>query len=105
LAFKEQNDFDMQVIWNSDLWQLESMIKNKEIEVDLIMGHSKGRFVAIDNNIPMVRVGFPTFDRAGLYRQPVIGYAGATWLAENIANTIFADMEYKHDREWILNVW
>ncbi len=104
-AFKEQTDFDMQIIWNSDLWQLESMIKNKEIELDLIMGHSKGRFIAIDNNIPMVRVGFPTFDRAGLYRHPVMGYAGAIWLAEEIANTLFTDMEYKHEKEWILNVW
>ena len=104
-TFKERTDFDMQIIWNADLWQLESMIKNKEVEIDLIMGHSKGRFIAIDSNIPMVRVGFPTFDRAGLYRQPVVGYAGAIWLAETIANTIFADMEYKHDREWVLNVW
>lgn len=104
-ALQEKADFDMQIIWNSDLWELESKIKNKEIELDLIMGHSKGRFVAIDNNIPMVRVGFPTFDRAGLYRHPVIGYAGAIWLAETIANTIFADMEYKHNKEYILNVW
>jgi nitrogenase molybdenum-iron protein beta chain len=95
----------MEIICNSDLWELEKRIKDKEIELDLIMGHSKGRFVAIDNNIPMVRVGFPTFDRAGLYRYPVIGYNGAIWLAETIANTIFADMEYKRDREWILNTW
>ena len=61
--------------------------------------------MAIDNNIPMVRVGFPTFDRAGLYRHPVIGYNGALWLGETIANALFTDMEYKKDREWLLNVW
>ncbi len=98
-------DFDMEVICNSDLWELEKRIKNKEVELDMIMGHSKGRFVAIDNNIPMVRVGFPTFDRAGLYRHPVIGYNGAVWLAETMANTLFSDMEFKRDREWILNTW
>jgi len=98
-------DFDMQVIWNADLWELEKKIKDKEIEVDLIMGHSKGRYVAIDNKIPMVRVGFPTFDRAGIYRQPVVGYRGAVYLGETIANTLFADMEFKKDREWILNTW
>ncbi|NTV21447.1 MAG: Fe-only nitrogenase subunit beta, partial [Chlorobium limicola] len=69
------------------------------------LGHSKGRFVAIDHNIPMVRVGFPTYDRAGLYRYPVVGYAGATWLAEQMANTLFDDMEHKKSREWILNMW
>lgn len=104
-AFQEKVDFDMQIIMNADLWELERRIKDKEVELDLILGHSKGRWTAIDNNIPMVRVGFPTFDRAGLYRHPVVGYAGAIWLAEQMANTLFTDMEYKKDREWILNVW
>ena len=104
-AFKEKVDFDMQIIMNADLWELESRIKNKEVELDLILGHSKGRWTAIDNNIPLVRVGFPTFDRAGLYRHPVVGYAGAMWLAEQMANTLFTDMEYKRNKEWLLNVW
>jgi hypothetical protein len=69
------------------------------------MGHSKGRYVALDANIPMVRAGFPTFDRAGLYRKPTIGYRGAMDLAETIANTLLAHMEYTKDREWILNTW
>jgi len=104
-AFKEKVDFDMQIIMNADLWELESRIKNKEVELDLILGHSKGRCTAIDNNIPLVRVGFPTFDRAGLYRHPVVGYAGARWLAEQMANTLFTDMEYKRNKEWLLNIW
>jgi len=98
-------NFDMEIITNADLMELERRIKNKEIELDLILGHSKGRWTSIDNNIPMVRVGFPTFDRAGLYRHPVVGYAGAIWLAEQMANTLFTDMEYKKNKEWILNVW
>jgi nitrogenase molybdenum-iron protein alpha/beta subunit len=53
----------------------------------------------------LVRVGFPTFDLAGLYRHPVVGYAGARWLAEQMANTLFTDMEYKRNKEWLLNVW
>ncbi len=104
-ALQEKVDFDMQIITNADIMELESRIKNKEVELDLILGHSKGRWTAIDNNIPMVRVGFPTFDRAGLYRHPVVGYAGAIWLAEEMANTLFTDMEYKKNKEWILNVW
>jgi len=102
---KEKTDFEMEVVLNADLWELERRLRDKEIELDLIMGHSKGRFVAIDYNIPMVRVGFPTFDRAGLYRHPVIGYNGALWLAETVANTLFTDMENKHKKEWVLNVW
>ncbi|HBE76207.1 MAG TPA: Fe-only nitrogenase subunit beta [Firmicutes bacterium] len=102
---KEKVDYEMEIIWNADIYELEDRIKNKGLELDLILGHSKGRWTSIDNNVPMVRVGFPTFDRAGLYRYPVVGYTGAIWLAETMANTIFTDMEYKKNKEWILNVW
>ncbi len=96
---------DIDIIQNADFWVLENKIKNEEIELDLIMGHSKGRFISIDYDIPMLRVGFPVYDRAGYYRHPVMGYSGATWLAEEMANVLFTDMEYKKNKEWILNVW
>lgn len=102
---KNTAHFDMEIIHNADLWDLEKKISKGEVKLDLIMGHSKGRYIAIDANIPMVRVGFPTFDRAGLYRKPTIGYKGAMELAEMIANAMFAHMEYTKDREWILNTW
>lgn len=104
-ALQENVDYGMEIIMNADLWELENRIKNEGLKLDLILGHSKGRFTAIDNNIPMVRVGFPTYDRAGLHRYPIVGYAGAMWLAEAMANTLFIDMEYKKNKEWILNVW
>lgn len=97
--------FDMEIVTNADLWGLEDRIKNQDLELDLILGHSKGRFVSIDYDIPMVRVGFPVYDRAGMYRHPTVGYAGAIHLAESMANAIFADMEHKKKKEWILNVW
>jgi len=104
-ALKEGVNFDMEIVTNADFWELENRIKNEGLELDLILGHSKGRYVAIDNNIPMVRLGFPVYDRAGGFRHPVVGYAGAIWLAEEMANAIFIDMEYKHNKEWVLNVW
>lgn len=102
---QEKVDYDMQIVTNADFWELENRIKNEGLELDLILGHSKGRFISIDYNIPMFRVGFPTYDRAGMYRHPIVGYAGAIWLAEQMANTLFTDMEYKKNKEWILNVW
>ncbi|MCH3962803.1 MAG: Fe-only nitrogenase subunit beta [Clostridium sp.] len=101
---QEKVSFDMEVVLNADLFELEDRIK-KGLELDLIMGHSKGRFVAMDNNIPMVRVGFPVFDRAGYYRHPTVGYNGAIWLAEEMANVMFNDMEYKRNKEWLLAMW
>ena len=104
-ALESISPTDIEVISNADLWELERRIKDKSLDINLIMGHSKGRYIGIDHNIPMVRVGFPTFDRAGLWKYPVIGYKGAEWLAETIANALFADMEFKREKEWILNVW
>jgi len=102
---KEKANVDIEVLLNADLWELERRIRDRRVDIDLIMGHSKGRYVAIDANIPMVRVGFPTFDRAGLYRKPLVGYRGAMELGEMIANTLFAHMEYTKNREWLLNTW
>ncbi|MDR3173771.1 MAG: Fe-only nitrogenase subunit beta [Treponema sp.] len=104
-ALRDHAWFDMEIVTNADLWDLEDRLKNRGLELDLILGHSKGRFISIDYGIPMVRVGFPVYDRAGMYRHPVMGYAGAAFLAESIANTIFTDMEYKKNKEWVLNVW
>jgi nitrogenase molybdenum-iron protein beta chain len=105
IELKEKVDWDMDIVTNADLWEMEDRIKNNALELDLILGHSKGRFTSIDHKIPMVRVGFPTYDRAGMYRHPVVGYDGAIWLGEQMANTLFSDMEYKGVREWSLNVW
>jgi nitrogenase molybdenum-iron protein beta chain len=104
-ALQDNVDYDMEIVTNADFWELEDRIKNQGLELDLILGHSKGRFISIDYDIPLVRVGFPTFDRAGLYRYPVVGYGGAAWLAEQMANALFADMEHKKNKEWLLNVW
>ena len=104
-ALQDNVDYPMEIVINADFWDLEDRIKNKGLELDLILGHSKGRFVSIDYNIPMVRVGFPTYDRAGIFRNPVVGYGGATWLAEQMANALFNDMEVKKNKEWLLNVW
>jgi nitrogenase molybdenum-iron protein beta chain len=104
-ALKENVDYGMEIVTNADLWELENRIKNDGLELDLMLGHSKGRFISIDYHIPMLRVGFPVYDRAGTHRYPVVGYAGALWLAEQMANTLFIDMEYKKNKEWVLNVW
>jgi V-containing nitrogenase beta subunit len=105
LEMKKNCTWDMEVVCNADLWELEKRAKDPNYKIDLVLGHSKGRYVAIDNNIPMVRVGFPTFDRAGLYRHPTMGYKGAMLLGEAIANALFTHMEYTRNREWLLNTW
>lgn len=104
-ALQEKVDYEMEIVMNADLWELGNRLQNEGLKLDLILGHSKGRFLAMDHHVPLVRVGFPVFDRAGLYRQATVGYEGAMLLAERMANIWFADMEYTANKEWLLNMW
>jgi nitrogenase molybdenum-iron protein beta chain len=48
IELQKNVDYDMKIINNADFWELENRIKNEGLELDLILGHSKGRFISID---------------------------------------------------------
>ena len=58
------------------------------LNLDLLMGSSKGYRVARALDIPLVRVGFPIHDRLGAGRILHVGYRGTTRLFDELANTI-----------------
>jgi len=78
---------ESEIILKGDLHELHKRIKRQP--VDLLIGHSKGRFIAEAENIPLVRVGFPVEDRFGHHRRSIVGYNGAIALVDEITNTIF----------------
>ncbi len=43
-----------------------------------------GKYIARDDDIPLVRHGFPILDRTGHQYFPTVGYRGAMRLAEKI---------------------
>jgi nitrogenase molybdenum-iron protein NifN len=61
---------------------------------DILIGHSKGYYIARELGIPMVRVGFPIHDRLGGQRIKHIGYEGTQDLFDKIANAL---IEYKQE--------
>ena len=61
---------------------------------DIIIGHSKGYYIARELNIPMVRVGFPIHDRMGGQRIKHLGYSGTQELFDKIVNAL---IEYKQN--------
>lgn len=67
-----------------DLFLLHQWIKNNP--VDLIIGNTHTKYIARDENIPSVRVGFPILDRVGHQYFPIVGYRGAVRLLEMILN-------------------
>ncbi len=61
---------------------------------DILIGHSKGYYIARELKIPIVRVGFPVHDRIGGQRIKHIGYEGTQELFDKIVNAL---IEYKQD--------
>ncbi|MDH7578589.1 MAG: nitrogenase component 1 [Bacillota bacterium] len=79
-----------------DLFEFEEYLKTLP-RLDLIIGHSKGVDIARELEVPLVRVGFPIYDRFGYQKRPVVGYRGAELLLYEIANEIL-DYRYPDDR-------
>lgn len=70
----------------ADLFLLHQWIKQEG--VDLLIGNTHGKYIARDENIPLVRLGFPIIDRVGHSYFPLVGYKGGMRLVENILNAI-----------------
>ncbi|MEA5495716.1 nitrogenase molybdenum-iron protein subunit beta [Limnoraphis robusta] len=79
-------------IWGGkDLWHLRSLLFTEP--VDFFIGNSYGKYLWRDTKIPLVRIGYPIFDRHHLHRYSTIGYSGAINLLNWIVNTIFEDLD------------
>ncbi len=66
----------------ADMLLLHQWIKQEK--VDLLIGNTYGKYIARDEDIPLLRYGFPIFDRVGHSYFPTVGYSGAMRLLEKI---------------------
>jgi len=78
-----------------DLWHLRSLIMTDQ--VDMMIGDSHGKWAARDAGIPLVRIGYPIFDRVNLHRYPVIGYQGVINMVTWIANAFLEETDRTSD--------
>ena len=69
-----------------DLFLLHQWIKNEP--VDLLICNTYGKYIARDEDIPLVRWGFPILDRQGHQYFPTVGYKGGLRLLEKILNAL-----------------
>jgi nitrogenase molybdenum-iron protein beta chain len=69
-----------------DLFLLHQWIKNDP--VDLLMGNTYLKYIAKDEDIPLVRHGFPILDRMGHSYFPTVGYRGGIRLLEKILDAL-----------------
>jgi len=70
----------------ADMFQLHQWIKNEP--VDLLIGNTYGKYMARDEDIPFVRMGFPILDRIGHSYFPTVGYLGGVRILEKILSVI-----------------
>jgi nitrogenase molybdenum-iron protein beta chain len=78
---------------NADMFYFHQLIKNQK--PDLILGNTYCKYIARDEGIPLIRIGFPIYDRVGHSYFPIVGYRGALRLLEKVLD-IFMD---KQDKE------
>ncbi len=76
-----------------DMWHLRSLLFTEP--VDLLIGNSYAKFLWRDVGVPLIRIGFPIFDRHHLHRYPIVGYQGVINLVNWIVNTVLDEMDRK----------
>lgn len=89
---------DTQVHIGKDLWHFRSlMFTNKP---DFMIGNSYGKFIQRDTlykgkefEVPLIRLGFPIFDRHHLHRQTTLGYEGAIQILTTLVNAVLERLD------------
>jgi nitrogenase molybdenum-iron protein beta chain len=69
-----------------DMLLFHQWVKNDP--VDLIIGNTYAKYIAKDEDIPLVRYGFPIYDRLGHSYFSTMGYRGALRLMEKLIDAI-----------------
>jgi nitrogenase molybdenum-iron protein beta chain len=81
-----------------DLWHFRSlMFTNKP---DFMIGNSYGKFIQRDtlhkgkeHEVPLIRIGFPIFDRHHMHRDTTLGYEGAMTLLRTLVNAVLERLD------------
>lgn len=73
-----------------DLWHMRSLLFTEP--VDFLIGNTYGKYLERDTGTPLIRIGFPVFDRHHHHRYPVWGYQGGmnvlVWILDKIFDEI-----------------
>jgi nitrogenase molybdenum-iron protein beta chain len=74
-----------------DLWHMRSLLFTEP--VDFLIGNTYGKYLERDTGTPLIRIGFPIFDRHHHHRYPVWGYQGAMNVLVTILDKIFDEID------------
>lgn len=74
-----------------DLWHMRSLLFTEP--VDFLIGNTYGKYLERDTGTPLIRIGFPVFDRHHHHRRPVWGYQGSMNVLITILDKIFDEID------------
>lgn len=81
-------------VWaGKDLWHMRSLMATEP--VDFVIGSSHGKYLERDTGTPLIRLGFPIFDRHHHHRFPIWGYQGGLNVLVKILDKIFDTLDAK----------
>ncbi|MDA9392393.1 nitrogenase molybdenum-iron protein subunit beta [Bradyrhizobium ottawaense] len=76
-----------------DLWHMRSLLFTEP--VDFLIGNTYGKYLERDTGTPLIRIGFPVFDRHHHHRSPLWGYQGGLNVLVKILDKIFDEIDKK----------
>ncbi|MCC9624210.1 nitrogenase molybdenum-iron protein subunit beta [Thalassospira sp. MA62] len=82
---------DCKAYAGKDLWHMRSLLFTEP--VDFLIGNTYGKYLERDTGTPLIRIGFPIFDRHHHHRRPVWGYQGGLNVLTTILDKIFDEMD------------
>jgi len=87
-----------EVFVGKDLWHFRSLMFTRK--PDFMIGNTYGKFIQRDTRakgkefeVPLIRLGFPIFDRHHLHRQTTWGYEGAMQILTTLVNAVLEKLD------------
>lgn len=87
-----------EVYVGKDLWHMRSLVFTDK--PDFMIGNSYGKFIQRDtltkgkeHEVPLIRFGFPIFDRHHLHRDTTYGYEGAMHILKVLVNAVLERLD------------
>ncbi len=81
-----------------DLWHFRSLMFTEK--PDFMIGNSYGKFIQRDTitkgkefEVPLIRIGFPIFDRHHMHRDTTMGYEGAIYMLKMLVNSVLERLD------------
>ncbi|MCU7939981.1 MAG: nitrogenase molybdenum-iron protein subunit beta [gamma proteobacterium symbiont of Bathyaustriella thionipta] len=83
---------------SKDLWHFRSLMFTDK--PDFMIGNSYGKFIQRDTlhkgkefEVPLIRIGFPIFDRHHMHRDTTLGYEGAMYMLKTLTNAVLERLD------------